>query len=98
MNLKHFSLVLLLVCSVHLHAEDSRARVFAFDLRTEIIDQVFYATFKCNTAFTEGKLHLYLPTVEHITEAHTPALTVPFTLKRWRWTVLWCVFLFQRIK
>ena len=79
MNLKHFSLLLLLVCSVHLHAEDSRARVFAFDLRTEIIDQVFYATFKCNTAFTEGKLHLYLPTVEHITEAHTPALTVPFT-------------------
>ena len=79
MNLKHFSLLLLLVCSVHLHAEDSRARVFAFDLRTEIIDQVFYATFKCNTAFTEGKLHLYLPTVEHITEAHTPALTVHFT-------------------
>lgn len=79
MNLKHFFCLLLLVCSVHLHAEDSRARVFAFDLRTEIIDQVFYATFKCNTAFTEGKLHLYLPTVEHITEAHTPALTVPFT-------------------
>ena len=79
MNLKHFSLLLLLVCSLHLHAEDSRARVFAFDLRTEIIDQVFYATFKCNTAFTEGKLHLYLPTVEHITEADTAALTVPFT-------------------
>ena len=79
MNLKHFSLLLLLVCSVHLHAEDSRARVFAFDLRTEIIDQVFYATFKCNTAFTEGKLHLYRPKVEHITKADTAALTVPFT-------------------
>lgn len=79
MNLKHFFFLLLLVCGMHLHAEDSRARIFAFDLRTEIIDQVFYATFKCNTAFTEGKLHLYLPTVERITEAHTPALTVPFT-------------------
>lgn len=79
MNLKHFFFLLLLVFGVHLYAEDSRARVFAFDLRTEIIDQVFYATFKCNTAFTEGNLHLYLPTAEHITEVHTPALTVPFT-------------------
>lgn len=80
MNTKHLLFLLFLFSTMHIAAADvSRARVFAFDLKTEVIDNIFYATFKCNTPFTEGKVYLYPPITEPITQSHTPVFTLSVT-------------------
>lgn len=80
MNTKHLLFLLFLFSTMHIAAADvSRARVFAFDLQTEFIDEHFYATFQSNTPFTEGYVYLYPPTTEPITSSHTPAITIPIT-------------------
>ncbi|MEE0922616.1 MAG: hypothetical protein U0L47_09025 [Paludibacteraceae bacterium] len=72
--------MLFLFSTMHIAAADvSRARVFAFDLQTEFIDEHFYATFQSNTPFTEGNVYLYPPTTEPITSSHTPAITIEIT-------------------
>ena len=69
----------LLACSVVIHAEDSHARLFAFDLKTEVLDEVFYATFQTNTPFTSGRLLIYDPMVDIVSQTDMPVITKEFT-------------------
>lgn len=64
----------LLACSVVIHAEDSHARLFAFNLKTEVLDEVFYATFQTNTPFTSGRLLIYDPMVDIVSQTDMPML------------------------
>ena len=76
---KQLLLLPLLACVAISYAEDSMARLFAFDLKTEMVDDVFYATFQINTPFTSGKLFIYPPKIDHISQSDSPVITKEFT-------------------